>query len=150
MLRAVLASIRAALRGGTRGFNPAETQLLSFVLGAMPEDERRILRAQIQAISHVQRQHPGRLVVAFYAKSSHTGSLPYPGYEYCLARVTYRTNGAKRTTAVVLHDGRLMSLERNVPTAEEEIEPPVRVTLHPGRPSPVAVEIDREEHRNAR
>jgi hypothetical protein len=150
MLRALLASIRAALRGGTRGFNPAETQLLSLVLEALPEDERRILRAQIDAISHVQRQHPGRLVVAFYAKSSQVEPLPYPGYEYCLARVTYRTSGTKRTTAVVLHDGRLMSLERNVPTAEEEIGLPVHVTLHPGRPSPMAAEIDREEHRDAR
>jgi hypothetical protein len=147
MLRELLHSIRAAIRGGTPAFNRAEKQLLSHVLGALPEGERHALSAQIDAVSLVQRQHAGRLVVAFYPKSADVVRLPHSGYEHCLANVTYRHKGKRKTTAVVLHDGRLMSLERNVPIAEGDIEPPVAVTLHPRGRSGVASEIDAEEHR---
>ena len=146
MLRELLHSIRASIRGGTPSFTRAEEQLLSHVLAALPEDERSALRAQIDAVSLVQRQHVGRLVVAFYPKSKDVARLPYPGYDHCLAKVTYRFKGKKKTTAVVLHDGRLMSLEGNVPIAEGDIEPPVAVTLHPGKRSGVAIDIDAEEH----
>lgn len=146
MIREALDSIRAAIRGGTPSFTRAEKQLLSHVLEALPEGDRRVLRAQLDAVSLVQRQHAGRLVVAFYPKSTDVVRLPYPGYEHCLAKVTYRSKGKKQTTAVVLHDGRLMSLERNVPIGEGDIEPPVAVTLHPGGHSGGAADIDAEEH----
>lgn len=147
MLKHLLDSVRAALRGGTRSFNPAETQMLSHVLMALPEVERSTLRRQMDAVSLVQRQHPGHLVVAFYPPAIDVATLPYPGYEYCLAKVTYRSRGRKRITAVVLHNGRLMSLERNVPIVEADIEPPVAVILHPRQRSSVATQIDAEEHR---
>jgi hypothetical protein len=149
MLKYLLDSVRAALRGGTRSFSPAEEQVLSHVLMALPEGERSTLRSQIGAISLVQRQHPGRLVVAFYPQGIDVATLPYPGYEHCLAKVTYRSHGKKRITAVVLHNGRLMSLELHVPIVEADIEPPVVVTLHPRQGSTVATEIDAEEHRGA-
>ncbi len=147
MLRRLLGSVRAALRGGTSSFNPAEKQVLSHVLAAMPEVERSTLRSQIDAVALVQRQHPGRLVVAFYPKTADVASLPYPGYEHCLAKVAYTSRGRKRTTTVVLHNGRLMSLERNVPVVVGDIEPPVSVTLHPGPGSNITSQIDAEEHR---
>jgi hypothetical protein len=147
MLRRLLGSVRAALRGGTSSFSPAEKQVLSHVLAALPEAERSALRRQIDAVTLVQRQHPGRLVVAFYPKSADVAPLPYPGYEYCLAKVSYISRGRKKTTTVVLHNGRLMSLERHVPVDVGDIEPPVTVTLHPGPRSNMASQIDAEEHR---
>jgi hypothetical protein len=149
VLKGVLQSIGAALRGGSRTFSLAESRLLSAVVDALPEHERAVLKAQIDGVSLVQRQHPGRLVVAFYPRSLHLPVLPYPGYEYCLAKVTYKSKGRRKSTAVVLHDGRLMSLERNVPDQAADVEELVKVEIHPGGRSDVANEIDAEEHGRA-
>lgn len=135
-----------ALRGGTRRFNDAEKQLLSFVLESLPENDKQVLSAQISAVSLVQRQHPGRLVVAFYRKPKNVVQLPYLGYEHCLAKVTYKSSGKSKTTALVLHDGRFMSFERNVPETMCDIESLVKVALHPSGYSNVAEEINAEEH----
>ena len=102
MLKYLRSSVRAALRGGTRSFSAAEKHVLSRVLMALPEVERRTLRRQIDAISLVQRQHPGRLVVVIFPPATDLATLPYPGYEHCLAKVTYTSRGSKRITAVVL------------------------------------------------
>ena len=147
MLKKMFDFFNIALHGGTQSFNDAEIKILSFVLESLPENDKEILAAQIRAVSLVQRQHPGRMVVAYYRKSKNVVQLPYLGYEHCLAKVTYKSSGKAKTTALVLHDGRFMTFERNVPKTISDIESLVRVDLHPDGFSGVAEEIDAEEHR---
>ncbi|NEZ02551.1 hypothetical protein G4Y73_00135 [Wenzhouxiangella sp. XN201] len=142
----MLERVLAFLRGGTIGFNKPELLLLDSVIGALPEEESDVLRKQVQSVSLVQRHDSGRLVAAYYPKRSSVPLLPYPGYEYCLAKVSYRLNETTRTTNVVLHDGKLMTLERNVPRRNERIDEIVNVSPHPGDYKPVAQEIDAEAH----
>jgi len=142
----VFGTLFAFFRGGTRTFNEAEMKIISCVLDVLPETEKLILSNQVASVSLVQRQNQNRMVVAFYPKSKGAPALPYPGYEHCLAKVTYKSKGKKVTTALVLHDGRLMSLERNVPAALKDIESVVGVALHPKGFSTVTTEIDASEH----
>jgi hypothetical protein len=146
VLNGWLRHLYAALRGGTPGFSAAESRVLSFVLEGMAEPDRSTLTAQIGAVALVQRQHPGRLVVAYYRRPNTVPTLPYAGYEYCLAKVKYMSRGRARTTSLVLHDGRFMTFERNVPELERDIESLVAVEMHPGIQPTVADEIDHAEH----
>jgi hypothetical protein len=133
-------------RGGSSTFNDAEMMLLLFVAEALPEQERSVFSTQINSVSKVKRYHPGRLVVAYYPKSKNVNQLPYVGYEHCLANVTYRSKSKAKTTSITLHEGRLMTLERNVPRAQSEIESIIKVVLHPKGYKSVAEEINAEEH----
>ncbi len=146
MLRTIVKKISAFLRGGTSTFNETEMLLLKAILNALPEAEAEIFSQQILTVSLVQRPNPRRLVVAYYSNKNKVSQLPYLGYEYCLAKVSYKLNGKTKTTNVVLHDGRLMSLERNVPSKSEEIDSITSVALHPSGYKSVAEEIDLEEH----
>ncbi len=146
MLISWLRHLYAALRGGTPGFSAAESRVLSFVLDSLTEPDRSTLTAQIGAVALVQRQHPGRLVVAYYRNPKTVPPLPYPGYEYCLAKVKYMSRGQVRTTSLVLHDGRFMTFERSVPELEGDIESLVAVEMHPGTQPSVAADIDHVEH----
>jgi hypothetical protein len=141
-----LRHLYARFRGGTASFNGAEKRILTAVLEQMPEPDRSTLEAQIRVVALVQRQHPGRLVVAYYRHPDRVPPLPYPGYEYCLAKVKFKTGAKARTTALVLHNGRFMSFERNVPRFEDEIESLVGVQMHPGQFRAVADQIDQSEH----
>ncbi|MDI5983801.1 hypothetical protein QLQ85_03280 [Halomonas sp. M4R5S39] len=138
--------VLAFLRGGTIGFNKPELLLLDSVIDALPKAESDILGKQVKSVSIVQRHNPGRLVAAYYPKRSCVPLLPYPGCEYCLAKVSYRFNGTTRITNVVLHDGKFMTFERNVPRKNDRIDAIVKVSLHPSGYKPVAQEIDAEEH----
>lgn len=142
----MLAKISEFLLGGTRGFNQAESRLLSALLDALPTQDREILARQMMLIRKVQRSNPGRLVAAYYKRGVDVPQLPYPGYEYCLANITYRSGGRARTTSLVLHDGRFMTFERNVPRNASEIESVDAVALHPRGFKSVAPEIDAQEH----
>jgi hypothetical protein len=133
-------------RGGSRDFNEAEKRLLSLLMDALPADDKVVLARQLASVRLVQRQHPGKLVVAYYNNPPEVPKLPYPGDEYCLAKISYRSNGRTKATSLVLHDGRFMSFERNVPQALADIESVGKVVLHPQADKGVAREIDEEEH----
>lgn len=120
--------------------------LLESALKELPDQEAPVFSKQIASVSLVQRHHPGRLVAAFYPKNKHVPQLPYGGYEYCLAKVSYRVNGKTKTTNLVLHDGRFITFERNVPLKNDNIESITKVVLHPDGYESMAAEIDREEH----
>lgn len=141
-----LKKVIAFLRGGSSEFNEQEMRLLQATVESLPKKEAEILAKQITMVSLVQRQHPGRLVVAYYPKRTNAPQLPYLGYEYCISKVTYNSFGKRKTTDLVLHEGRFMTFERNVPHKEEKIESIVKVVLHPVGYKPVAEEIDAEEH----
>ncbi len=143
----MLAKISEFFFGGTRGFNEAETRLLSFLMDSLPTQEREILARQLISVRKVQRQNPGQLVAAYYKNGDEIPQLPYPGYEYCLANVTYMSGGRAKTTSLVLHNGRFMTFERNVPQHLSEIETLTSVVLHPKGFKSVAPEIDAQEHR---
>lgn len=134
------------LRGGSKTFNKAEERILSAVLNALNEAEREVVSKQIAAVSLVQRQHPDRLVVAYYSKPNEVMPLPYADYEYCLARVVYESRGEKQRVAVVLHHGRIMSLEGDVPKNLQGIEHVIKVELHPQASIILTNGINSEEH----
>ena len=145
----MFAKISEFLFGGTRGFNEAENRLLLFLQEALPASDREILSRQLMSIRKVQRPQPTRMVVAYYKNVADVPQLPYPGYEHCLGNVTYTTLGKSRTTSIVLHDGRFMSFERNIPQRLSDIEALTKVVLHPKGFSSVAGEIDAQEHEAA-
>lgn len=142
----MLAKLSEFLFGGTRGFNDAEARILALVADSLPVDEGVVLRRQVKAVRKVQRQNPSRLVVAFYKERDSIPALPYAGYEHCLANVTYTSRGRSKTTSLVLHHGRFMSFERNVPQTMGDIEAIQSVKLHPKGFEGIAQEIDAEEH----
>lgn len=147
--QSVLTKVFDFLRGGSRSFNEAERQILQFTLEALPAKDRETLSKQIAAVTLVQRQHPGRLVVAYYKRNPEkVPLLPYPGVEHCIAKVSYKSNGKTRTTALVLHNGKFMSFERNVPQLPTDIESVVKVALHPEGFASIAEDIEAEEHGN--
>ena len=133
-------------RGGSRDFNEAEKRLLSALADALPENEKEILLRQLSSVRLVQRQHPGRLVVAYYKNQQEVPQLPYGGIEYCIAKINYRSSGRTKATYLVLHHGRFMSFERSVPKTITDIESIGTVVLHPTTYKRVAQEIDAEEH----
>ncbi len=137
-------------RGGSRDFNAAEKQILSFACDALPPPDRATLQQQIASVNLVQRQHPERLVVAYYKNAETVEQLPYLGDEHCLAKVSYKSRGKTKTTFLVLHDGRFMTFERSVPQDSEDIESLVKVVLHPDDFKDVAEEIDGEEHKTVK
>ena len=143
----MLARLSEFLLGGTRGFNEAETRLLSFLMECLPAQEREILARQLMSVRKVQRQNPGQLVAIYYKRGHEPPPLPYPGYEHCLANVTYVSGGRANTTSVVLHNGRLMTFERNVPQRLSDIETLRLVVLHPKAFNSVSSSIDAQEHR---
>ncbi|MCC6074346.1 hypothetical protein ACFPTX_13720 [Pseudomonas sp. GCM10022188] len=140
-----LKKVIAFLRGGSSEFNDPE-MLLQATLDSLPKVEAEILAKQIEAVSIVQRQHPGRLVVAYYPKIINVPQLPYLGYEYCISKVTHKSAGKIKTTNLVLHEGRFMTFEGNVPLKEDKIESIVKVVPHPSDYNQVAEKIDTEEH----
>lgn len=142
----MLTRILDFFRGGSRDFNAAEKQLLSFLMDALPPEDKGVLSRQLACVRLVQRQHPGRMVVAYYETEQHVAQLPYPAAEHCLAQVSYRSNGRTKTTSLVLHNGRFMSFERNVPQTPSDIESLVKVVLHPKEHKAEAEEIDAEKH----
>lgn len=142
----MFANISEFLFGGTPGLNEAEERLLSFLSDALPPQDREILSCQLKSIRKVQRQHPERLVAVYYRNGNNVPRLPYLGYEYCLANISYKSGGRTRRTSLVLHDGRFMTFERNVPQRLCEIEGVVAVALHPQRFKGAAEEIDSQEH----
>ena len=145
----MLANLLEYLFGGTRGFNDAESRLLSFVSESLPPEEQRIWEQQIRSVRKVQRQIPGQLIAVYYQRNAKVPPLPYPGYEHCLATVTYLSRGRARTTSLVLHDGRFMTFERNVPQRLGDIEALQSIVLHPKGFKSVAPEIDGQEHRES-
>jgi hypothetical protein len=132
--------------GGSTKFNSGEIAILTAVYNALPDNEKEIFEEQRNSVKLVQRQHPGRLVMAYYRKSANVSELPYSGYEYCLAEVKYKNSNRTKNTNVVLHDGLLQSLERAVPKDDTEIDKIINVTLHPKKYKSIADEIDAEEH----
>lgn len=132
--------------GGSTKFNSGENTILSAVYAALPNNEKETLEEQLNSVILVQRQHPGRLVMAYYRKSANLVELPYSGYEYCLAEVKYKNNNRTKKTNVVLHDGVFQSLEHAVPKEQTEINEIISVILHPNEYKSVAEEIDNEEH----
>ncbi|GLX76690.1 hypothetical protein tinsulaeT_00300 [Thalassotalea insulae] len=141
----MLKDIIAFLRGGTSKFFVPEKLVLEAVMQELPQEEALILEEQIKSIFLVQRHNPGKLIAAYYPKKSQVPSLPYHGYEYCLAKVKYEVVGKTKTTDVVLHNGKLMTFERNVPLKNEQIFVK-EVKLHPSSYEPIALEIDASEH----
>ncbi len=144
----LIKKIWAFLRGGTSGFYKSELAVLASVIDLLPKPESEILKMQVEAASLIQRHNPGRLVAAYYPKNSNVPVLPYSGYEYCLAKVSYKLNGKVKTTNVVLHNGVFMSFEKNVPQKNDIIQEIKKVSLHPHDYKPVAQEINSVEHAN--
>ena len=142
----MLGKVVAFFRGGTSDFNSAEKQIISFMTGALPVGEREILAKQLARLRLVQRPSAGQIVVAYYDERSNFPKLPYPSYEHCLANVSYKSKGKTKTTSLVLHNGHLMTIERNVPREIAEIESLVKVVLHPKGFTSVTKELDAEEH----
>ena len=148
MLEKIKDIINIIISGGSSSFNSGENTILSSVYDALPENEKEIFKEQRESIKLVQRQHPGRLVMAYYRKSANTTVLPYSGYEHCLAEVKYKNNNRTKKTKVVLHEGLLQSLEGAVPKDKIEVNEIVNVTLHPKKYKSEAEVIDAEEHGN--
>lgn len=142
----ILRSVFIFFRGGTCGFNEAENKILAHFLAALPLEESETVRTQLLSLRLVQRPHPGRLSIAYFRNPNDLLRLPYLGYEYCLASVSYKTNLKTKTTAIVLHDGLLMTLEGNVPREINEIESLGKVVMHPQKFKSVTEELDAEEH----
>lgn len=127
----MIEQIVAFFKGGTSKFFETELFVLNTVIKALPANDAVILKKQIDVVSLVQRPMPGKLITAYYPKKLSVPSLPYSGYEYCIAKLIYRSQDKQRIIHVVLHEGKLMSLEGNVPLKNDCIDEIISVELHP-------------------
>ena len=134
------------IRGGTRSLSPAEASLIDHVTAALDADERQILQRQTAAINLVQRPQSGRMTICFYPKNDAAPRFGQMDYEICLATVTWKqTNGRRVKAKIMLHNGRLQSLQGHIPEASFD-QSDCEVILWPEIASTTPEAADRLEH----
>src|SRR5579883_460717 len=109
----MLGALKALFYGGTKGFRPYEKQCLDWLGEHLPEEGRKILRAQIEAVEVIQRTMRDQEAACFFPKQcSGTVHFPNEGLELPAARLVLRaTDQPPIFCEIFLHDGLLHQLQ---------------------------------------
>jgi hypothetical protein len=145
----LLARLGELIRGKTRRLRPYEEAILTAVRGKLDPVERDVLRRQIAVRPLTQRSLGGRMVL-FVFDRGRKEQIPLfddRDDEHCLARVRFRSGSSRNVVLVVIHRGRLSTLEfrrtlEHVDPMQLEV---TDVALHV-RETSVANAADRLEH----
>jgi hypothetical protein len=137
------------VRGKTRALRPHEEAIFAAIRERLDPRERDVLSMQIEAQPLIQRSIGGRMVL-FAFDRGRQDRIPLFGNrddEHCLARARLRCGSSRNVALVIIHRGRLSSLEFRR-TLEHLGAGPLEVTdvtLHVSETS-VTHAIDRLEH----
>ena len=137
------------LRGGSRRLRPYEGAIFAAMCEKLNASERDVLDRQLSAAPFMQRSLGGRMVLFAFDKGRQDRIPLFDDRddEHCLARVRMRSGSSRNVAQLMIHRGRLSSLEfrrtlQHVSSGPLEVED---VALHVKATS-VARAIDRLEH----
>ena len=146
---ALLARLGELIRGTTRRLRPYEETILAAVRERLEPGERDILARQIAVRPLIQRSLANRMVLFAFDRGRQEQIPLFDDRddEHCLARVRLRSGRSRNVVLVVIHRGRLSSLEfrrtlRHLDATRLEV---TDVALHV-RETSVAAAADRLEH----
>jgi hypothetical protein len=125
------------LYGGNKQLQMLDALVLSGLSGALEEDGRIALQAQIARLELIQRSPGGRIVSLFVDPDAQVPSLRVGATSHCLARIKLEGGGRFLLAAVFTHGGRIRSIEYH--------GNPERVMSTGTVPSVVSVEIGVED-----
>lgn len=145
----LLARLGELIRGKARRLRPYEEAILAAVREKLNPVERDVLSTQIAVRPLTQRSLGGRMVL-FVFDGGRQERIPLfedRDDEHCLARVRFRSGSSRNVVLVVIHHGRLSTLEfrrtlEHVDPTQLEV---TDVALHV-RETGVANAADRLEH----
>lgn len=148
-LGALLARLGELVRGTTRRLRPYEEAIFAAVRERLEPGEREVLARQIAVHPLIQRSLGNRMVLFAFDRGRQEQIPLFDDRddEHCLARVRLRSGPSRNVVLVVIHRGRLSSLEfrrtlRHLDAQRLEV---TDVTLHV-RETSVAAAVDRLEH----
>lgn len=148
-LGALLGRLEELVRGKTRRLRPHEQGILAAIEARLEPSEADVLRRQLAALPNTQRSL-GNRVVLFAFDGGRQERIPLFANrddEHCLARVRFESGSSRNVALLLIHDGRLSSLEfRRTLAHLDPTRLEVRdVALHADEKS-VASAADRLEH----
>ena len=148
-LGSLLARLGELVRGTTRRLRPYEETILAAVRERLEPAERAVLARQIAVRPLIQRSLGGRMVLFSFDRRRQEQIPLFDDRddEHCLARVRIRSGQSRNVVLVVIHDGRLSTLEfrrtlQHLDAARLEV---TDVALHV-RETSVTAAVDRLEH----
>lgn len=140
----LLRDLLAWLRGGTARLNHVEARLVACIMEHLSTNDALTIQAQLDLISLVQRPQPGRMTIAFYAKTPPL--LENRDNEACLAKVKYHAaDGRRRRVLLMVHSGYFQSIEGHVPRTMEDLRD-ISVSIWPEETSFTSQAMHRLEH----
>jgi hypothetical protein len=148
-LGALLSRLGELVRGKTRRLRPYEETILVAIQGRLEPSERDVLRQQLAALPLTQRSLGNRMVL-FAFDGGRQERIPLfddRDDEHCLARVRFQSGSSRNVALLVIHHGRLSTLEfrrtlEHLDASRIEVKD---VALHVAEKS-VATAADRLEH----
>jgi len=148
-LGTLLGRLAELIRGRTRRLRPHEGAILDAIGTRLDSSEAEVLRRQLAVLPTTQRSVGGRMVL-FAFDGERQERIPLfvnRDDEHCLARVRFESGSSRNVALLIIHDGRLSSLEFRRTLAHLD---PARidvkdVALHVDEKS-VANAADRLEH----
>ena len=137
------------VRGKTRRLRPYEHAILAAIRERLEPSERDILSRQLAVLPLTQRSAGNRMVLFAFDKGRQERIPLFDNRddEHCLARVRLRSGASRNVALLMIHRGRLSSLEfrrtlQHMDTSQLEVQD---VALHV-RETSVADAADRLEH----
>jgi len=148
-LGALLSRLGELVRGKTRRRRPYEDAVLAAIQERLDPSERDILRQQLAALPLTQRGLGNRMVLFAFdgGRQERIPLFENRDDEHCLARVRFRSGSSRNVALLIIHNGRLSTLEfrrtlEHLDASRIEIND---VALHLAEKS-VAEAADRLEH----
>jgi len=145
----LLSRLGELLRRQTRRLRPHEEAIFAAIRERLDSRERDVLDRQIAVRPLIQRSHGNRMVLFAFDRGRQERIPLFDNRddEHCLARAHLRSGSSRNVVLLMIHRGRLSSLEfrrtlQHLHAASLEVRD---VTLHVEQPT-VANAIDRLEH----
>ncbi len=140
--------LRCILYASGFRFRGYEQCILFSVCEHLPPNDAACIRRQIGAVSLIQRELRGRMVLVFCLDPPLPEPISKKVGEQCLAVVELRAHGQPVRCSVIVYNGMLSSLEFNKPPRRDwssaiEI---VSTVAYPGAFVRISEAIDHEEH----
>jgi hypothetical protein len=111
-VRRLIRKLGRRLFYGWKKWRPHEEAILEAIRASMPEDDQRVLAAQLKALEFVQRHGPGRILLM--SLDPDEDALPLFANrdpEHCLARVRLQVDKRRHIVLLMTCLGRLSTLE---------------------------------------
>ena len=112
-LRQLLSRLGELLRGKTRRLRPHEEAILAAIQSRLEPSEHDVLRQQL-AVQPLTQRSLGNRMVLFAFDGGRQARIPLFANrddEHCLARVRFQSGSSRNVALLVIHRGRISTLE---------------------------------------